>query len=77
MTPRESVIAVLVRHAEWCFVIDAYLIGVERGIDYQRRFPEDTEVRPPNPLLRCGCWLCKAEDVGRETGRRAVLDGAR
>ncbi len=59
------------------FVIDAYLIGVERGIDYQRRFPEDTEVRPPSPLLRCGCWLCKAEDVGRETGRRAVLDGAR
>lgn len=51
------------------YLIDAYLIGVERGQAFEREHPFEHDVDAPrNPLIRCGCWLCKAEDVGFDVG---------
>lgn len=57
------------RHERLRYLLDAYLIGVARGDDYERRFP----LREPvgRHGKRCECWLCAGEDIGFEVGQSA------
>lgn len=51
------------------FALDAYFIGVERGRGFEREHPREHDIdKRRNPLFRCGCWLCRAEDVGFDVG---------
>lgn len=54
------------------FVLDAYLIGVDRGLGYERAHPGEHRIDAErNRAIRCGCWLCRAEDVGFDVGAAA------
>ena len=48
-------------------VVDAYLIGVERGRAFEQEYPHEHHVDAPR-MFRCGCYLCRAEDVGFDVG---------
>ena len=52
------------------YVLDAYLIGVERGRAFEREHPHEHHV-DARRKFRCHCYLCRAEDVGFDVGTSA------